>query len=116
MSEIQNSKIAEKTEIKYKEARSKMVNAIDESDYDQAMLMFESLGDYRDSYELIGICRKRKEKLGERQVEKSEDWNIKYKELRFKKIKNIGLIVAVAVLWAVALIILFTGGPSTPTM
>lgn len=115
MSDFQNNKEKE-LDAQYKQARSKMVNAIDANDYDEAIVMFKKLGSYRDAEELISTCRKRKEKLSEKRTTTEEDWNVKYKELKFKKIKNIGLIVGVAILWAVALIILFTGGPSTPTM
>ncbi|MBE6687100.1 MAG: hypothetical protein E7591_07695 [Ruminococcaceae bacterium] len=111
-----HKKINEKEDLLYKEARSKMVNAIDGADYDEAIVMFKKLGSYRDSEELISVCRRKKEKLGEKLSTENVDWNLKYKELRFKKIKNIGLIILGAVLWAVVLILLFTGGPSTPTM
>ncbi|MBR5515509.1 MAG: hypothetical protein IKU52_04830 [Clostridia bacterium] len=115
MSEYQKTKDKD-NEALYKQARSKMVYAVNEDDYDEAVIMFKKLGDYRDSEALVSRCRKEKAALCEKRNTENVDWNLKYKELRFKKIKNIGLIVGVALLWAAALIILFTGGPSTPTM
>ena len=122
MSEIQNSKELQKNEIKYKEARAKMVNAIDVSDYDEAILIFKSLGDYRDSYELIGTCRKRKEKMIQDNNESNRLYNSKYQEIKYGGIKakaSTIVLIVIGVAWlafiAAALLGLFSGS-STPTM
>ena len=122
MSEIQNNKELQKNEIKYKEARAKMVNAIDVSDYDEAILMFKSLGDYRDSYELIGTCRKRKEKMIQDNNESNRLYNSKYQEIKYGGIKakaSTIILIVIGVAWlafiAAALLGLFSGS-STPTM
>ena len=115
MSDFENRREAE-LDKRYREAREIMVTAIVPTDYDQAILIFKAIEGYRDSSELIQICRKRKDELSAKQSEDKTDWNLKYKELKFKKIKNIGLVIGIVVLWVAALIILFTTGPSTPTM
>lgn len=103
----------------YLAAREKMVNAIDEKDYDEAIEMFTALGSYRDSKENIRLCSQRSMKLLKKHKEEAIDWS--EADFRFyrnpkaarKQIFSAVLTVAVIVL---VLILIFSSGGETPTL
>ena len=100
----------------YLEARSRMINAFEESDYDDAIELFELLCGYRDSLKLIDICKKRRADMVVKHEAENVDWNEKFVQGKKDKRKDWISMTAVLVVIIIGLIILFSSGGETPTL